>query len=395
MKGSLDQLFELELADRSAADSKQLRVPSLEERVELYLRAVYGDREFTNEEYSRARSRMLDAMAAHLAAKSGGIELGPETLPREANPQPAEIHYSLEITSLFAASTVRHRIAVPERTERALKRFESALVMQDETSALVVQDETRLARPPTRRLTTRRISIFAVAVAASVALLLFVVTPIVWPSGDQSSIEPRIALAPVAPVASGPAPMMSAEPAVSPAAPLASGPAPMMSTEPAVSPAAPAAPPMTYSGAPAASAVNSAKKRQNPARTQTIAVTDATPEEIAKAVKRGLELLAQGEIKDARELLLRWAAEKDATAALALGTSYDPVQLEKLLSERGPATAVRPVASLHVASPKLVDPNSFADIAMARTWYQKAKDLGSTEAGRRLESLAARESGSR
>ena len=73
MKGCLDQLFVFEPADRSAADSKQLKVPTLEERVELYLHAVYGNRDFTNEEYSRARSRMLDAMAANVVAKSGGI----------------------------------------------------------------------------------------------------------------------------------------------------------------------------------------------------------------------------------------------------------------------------------------------------------------------------------
>jgi hypothetical protein len=42
---------------------------------------------------------------------------------------------------------------------------------------------------------------------------------------------------------------------------------------------------------------------------------------------------------------------------------------------------------VYAASPNVV-PDSFADIAVARSWYQKAKDLGSTEADKRLESLA-------
>ena len=91
MKGCLDQLFVLEPADKSAADSKQLRVTTLEERVELYLHAVYGNRDVTKEEYSRARSRILDAMAANVAAKSG-VHLGSQTLPQGASPQPAVIH---------------------------------------------------------------------------------------------------------------------------------------------------------------------------------------------------------------------------------------------------------------------------------------------------------------
>ena len=70
MKRRLDQLFVLEAADRLAADSKQLRVPTLEERVELYLRAVYGQREFTRQEYLRARDLILDEMATHFKGNS-------------------------------------------------------------------------------------------------------------------------------------------------------------------------------------------------------------------------------------------------------------------------------------------------------------------------------------
>src|SRR5262245_15879263 len=44
-------------------------VPTLDERANLYLRAVYGDRDFSNEDYSRARNLLLGEMAADVAAK--------------------------------------------------------------------------------------------------------------------------------------------------------------------------------------------------------------------------------------------------------------------------------------------------------------------------------------
>src|SRR6516165_9165147 len=192
MKGCLDQLFVLEPADKSAADSKQLRVPTLEERVELYLHAVYGNRDFTKEEYSRARSRILDAMAANVVAKSG-VHLGSQTLPQGASPQPAVIPIPPAITSWDydreAASVVAPRIAALEGNALA--------------DVLVVQEETRLAQAPARRLTTRRISIssFAAGAAASVALLLLVVPPIIWRPTDQNSSRSILALAPVTAVA--------------------------------------------------------------------------------------------------------------------------------------------------------------------------------------------------
>jgi TPR repeat protein len=83
-----------------------------------------------------------------------------------------------------------------------------------------------------------------------------------------------------------------------------------------------------------------------------------TREGIADLVKRGRELIVAGKIHDARLLLKRAADAGDASAAFALGTTYDPAELEKL--------GIR---------------NSKSDIAMARAWYQKAKDLGLTEAG--------------
>jgi hypothetical protein len=88
-------------------------------------------------------------------------------------------------------------------------------------------------------------------------------------------------------------------------------------------------------------------------------------EEITYLLKRGGELLAGGELGPARLVFRRAAEAGDPNAAFALATTYDPILLE--------ARKVIGVAS---------------DIEMARAWYEKAKEFGSTDASRRLELLA-------
>ncbi len=66
-----------------------LPVPTLDERVSLYLRAVHGNREFTEEERSNARNALLDSMAAEIAA-----QVQPEvTEPRPLHPYEAPTQY--------------------------------------------------------------------------------------------------------------------------------------------------------------------------------------------------------------------------------------------------------------------------------------------------------------
>jgi hypothetical protein len=92
---------------------------------------------------------------------------------------------------------------------------------------------------------------------------------------------------------------------------------------------------------------------------------ELSPEELAALLKRGQQLAASGDIAAAR-LTLRPAAEaRNAQAALALGATYDPVVLRSL--------------GIMGVTP---------DVAMARGWYEKAKEYGSAEAPRRLELLA-------
>jgi hypothetical protein len=115
----------------------------------------------------------------------------------------------------------------------------------------------------------------------------------------------------------------------------------------------------------------------------------------ADLVARARQLIVAGDIPNARLVLQQAAEAGNATAALELGATYDPIELAKLDARhaRQPPIFLRqpPVAStlpsVSVGFERMVLP----DIAMARTWYQKAKDLGSTEAQGRLENLAARD----
>jgi hypothetical protein len=89
-------------------------------------------------------------------------------------------------------------------------------------------------------------------------------------------------------------------------------------------------------------------------------------EEIAVLLKRGKELIATGDLAAARLVLKRAADANDVEATLALAATYDPYVLQELRVY------------------------SFAaDAGMARAWYEKAKQLGSAVALRRLEMLAS------
>lgn len=108
-----------------------------------------------------------------------------------------------------------------------------------------------------------------------------------------------------------------------------------------------------------------------PAVAQVMAAGDAVhhldPEEVASLLKRGDDLIASGDFAAARLVLRRAAEAADAHAAMKLAGTYDPAVLAKL--------------SVYGVVP---------DVAMARTWYEKARKFGSPDAGVRIEALAAR-----
>src|SRR6187402_946195 len=65
--------FGLGSTEQSGLDStgplSQHPVPSLDERANIYLHAVYGSQDLAGEEFARARLRILDAMAEQIASE--------------------------------------------------------------------------------------------------------------------------------------------------------------------------------------------------------------------------------------------------------------------------------------------------------------------------------------
>jgi hypothetical protein len=97
------------------------------------------------------------------------------------------------------------------------------------------------------------------------------------------------------------------------------------------------------------------------------AIHHLDPDVIASLLSRADALIASGDVAAARLALRRAADAGDPRAAVTLGGTYDPALLEKL--------------SVHGIAP---------DVAMARSWYERAQKLGSAEAPQRLEMLASR-----
>jgi hypothetical protein len=96
------------------------------------------------------------------------------------------------------------------------------------------------------------------------------------------------------------------------------------------------------------------------------ATTAASHEEIAALVAGGRQLMVAGDIPNARLVLNKAAEAGNAAAALELGATYDPTFLQPAMTDMG-------------------------DVRTARLWYEKARDLGSTEAAvRSLRTANAR-----
>jgi hypothetical protein len=102
-------------------------------------------------------------------------------------------------------------------------------------------------------------------------------------------------------------------------------------------------------------------------RASVPATTTAGPQDVKLLIDQGKQFFDVGDLIAARILFLRAANAGDAAAAVAMGSTYDPV----VLADRG------------VLGPA-------ADLDKARGWYERAKEMGSPEGPRRLEMLANR-----
>jgi hypothetical protein len=317
-------------ADREPAS--QLRLPTLDERVSLYSQAVREEHDLRGESSSNVRDRILDAMAADITNRVG-IDL-PERdrprIPQVANPNElglpqfiqAQDHYGSEDVAL-CASLESHSA---DHARTALGRAHVADRFDFKVDPAFAQ-EILSRRQPARTL--RRLAAISVSICAA-AVIAGAVT--FSPSRDFQPIAQWFGVAPKSGKLD-----LAVQSLQKPSEPQLQ----TRQNEPT---------PWASVGT---SAVMSPSARQ--VELQPLSTNKPTPEEIADLVKRGRELVAAGKIRDARILLKRAAEAGDASAALALATTFDPAELEKL-------------------GARDADP----DIAIARAWYQKAKDLAPT-----------------
>jgi hypothetical protein len=103
-----------------------------------------------------------------------------------------------------------------------------------------------------------------------------------------------------------------------------------------------------------------------PAVSPVLAQRQLDREEITDLINRGKDLIANGDLAAARLVLKRAADANNAEAALVLAATYDPAVLREL---------------------KVY--GFTADAAMARAWYQRARELGSAAALQRLDMLTS------
>jgi cytoskeletal protein RodZ len=165
--------------------------------------------------------------------------------------------------------------------------------------------------------------------------------------------EPRVAAAPP-PKPEAPAPQIAGLP---PANANVSAPRPGDSNPAAIDPkpaASPAVPPAPAQTAPSVAAPSAPPKAP--------VVLDEN--EINTLIRRGKNLLGDGDFSGARVLFERAANAGSAEAALALGSTYDPNVIKRL-----GAIMVKP------------------DIESARKWYQLAAERGSAAASLQLANL--------
>ena len=229
------------------------------------------------------------------------------------------------------------------------------------------------------RQVARRSLLFAIAACAvsatGIAAVFFMIAPMRSLERDQSILAADAGKL-----------SMSARPdgttlvTTTPPPPQAAAPLPVKDTAAAANPVPPGGKTATIKSVAAkASAAEAPKIKVAPAAdtpkskaAPAPAARVSDPAQVAALMKRADALIASGDLPAAR-LILQWVAEThNAHAAYELGMTYDPAFLKRL-----GAVSVVP------------------DSVRARTWYHQARAWGSAEASKRLQALAADDTGAR
>jgi hypothetical protein len=346
IKGPSIRVFTPITEEGPLADAQQhedrLRAPKLEERASLYLHAVYGQHDFTDDEISKARNVILDAMAANIVDRSES-RLSDEPVASATRPK-GERPYGIMSMRAARASYSLYRDPAPRDTPQ-LALSEEAPERHNSYGFAGLRVDASASQ--TRKLAKRRMAIWgATAVAIAAELLLILTYPTPWVHENSNSVA----------TLPSPPPESLAKQADSTAS----------RREIAAAP--------------------SARSDQ-----ESFSSVGARIDDEKSLIQLGQQLMAAGDVAAARSVLKRAfkagntptntpvlgitdqpndkaALDLLASTALALGATYDPIILGKL--------GARDVSP---------------DVAEARAWYQKARDLGSAEASARLKSLARRD----
>lgn len=312
----------------------QLKPPTLDERANFYLRAVYGPREFTNEDYSQARALLLDRMAVDISRRPENSIQGPIVSGHPIRPE-REVLVALacalpseELSASYERRETRTTTRMAERKEDLSLDVAVAALIARPDFAPPSNATGRVKRYAPSRLTKWGVAVIAaVSVAGTAAFLLAGLFPTAMsPTARSTDVQ--------TPTWDFQASLLDAP---KPAQPIQ-----LRKT---------------------ASASNSPQ---------------LSADDIAALLKRGQELIAAGDFRAGRLVLIRAVDAGSAEAALQIALSYEPGVLEK------ETASIQSIQSIH-STPFQSTPSN---PEMARAWYEKARDLGSPVAARRLEQLS-------
>jgi hypothetical protein len=321
----------VEADERAATDAyepiEQLPLPTLDERASIYLRAIHGDRDFTSAEHANARELILEAMAADIAAN--GITTRDVTT-RDVTREAVTRDIALDSHSPNVVLQDLEPITVPGLAGDLAGDLsgDRRIDQRDDEPEDIASEVSRQVPVFSQR---QRHSFLSEArllygLAAVCSAAIFAATLGYWAGTLSQSAQ----------------------------------------STPNNSRLTVQVPPSNASGQlPPGSDPRVVAEAQRELES-VLNVARLGPDEVAALLKEGRQLVALGKFRFARLLLEQAAEAKNASAAFTIGQTYDP------LIER---SAARPDAP--------------PDLAMARVWYEKAKDLGSVEAAQRLSQLLA------
>jgi len=296
-----------------------------------------------------------------------GTRYSPHDTPHESNYASYDYRYAEPVDLDAFGSQLRspHPVRSIARREELLPEDSVPLFL---SSGDDESHTSRFARP--QKATSRLLKTGAFAIAALVATFVAVKDPFAVFANATASLMGSPETKSAATPAAAPHQVISTAAAAVPAA--------AASIAPANAATSPALPPSRDE---IALALRNAHQNQPPAEIAQPVVVAAAPaavapvaiapparridaDELANLMTRAKALLASGDISPARLLLERAADAQEASAALMLAQTYDPTVLG--------TQDIR---------------NITPDPAQARAWYQRAAQLGSADAQRRLSQL--------